>query len=113
MFGGPHPNEPVGCMAIEFLTRRLCEDEALRTELGYTWHFIKSIDADGMRLNEGWFKGPFTPTQYAWHFFRPAPFDQVEWTFPLDYKTLHFDTPMPETEARALLQRETPITRAG
>lgn len=113
MFGGPHPNEPVGCMAIEFLMRRLCEDEALRTELGYTWHFIKSIDSDGMRLNEGWFKGPFTPTQYAWHFFRPAPFDQVEWTFPLDYKTLHFDTPMPETEARALLQRETPITRAG
>ncbi|MFM7784888.1 MAG: hypothetical protein ACKPE6_09645 [Gammaproteobacteria bacterium] len=100
-------------MAIEFLMRRLCEDEALRTELGYTWHFIKSIDSDGMRLNEGWFKGPFTPTQYAWHFFRPAPFDQVEWTFPLDYKTLHFDTPMPETEARALLQRETPITRAG
>jgi len=33
----------------------------LREELGYTWHFIKSIDADGMRLNEGWFKGPFTP----------------------------------------------------
>jgi hypothetical protein len=99
VFGGPHPNEPIGCMTIEFLTRRLCEDDALRDELGYTWHFIKSIDSDGMRLNEGWFKGPFTPTQYARHFFRPAPFDQVEWTFPLDYKTLHFNSPLPETEA--------------
>lgn len=99
VFGGPHPNEPIGTLTVEFLTRRLCEDAALREELGYTWHFIKSIDSDGMRLNEGWFKGPFTPTNYARHFFRPAMFDQVEWTFPIEYKTLRFDQPMPETEA--------------
>ena len=73
VFGGPHPNEPIGTMTIEYLSRRLCEDGALREELGYTWHFIKSIDSDGMRLNEGWFAGPFTPTNYARHFFRPAP----------------------------------------
>ncbi len=99
VFGGPHPNEPIGCMTVEFFTRRLCEDAALREELGYTWHFIKSIDSDGMRLNEGWFKGPFTPTNYARHFFRPAAFDQVEWTFPIEYKTLKFDAALPETEA--------------
>ena len=99
VFGGPHPNEPIGTMTIEYLTRRLCEDAGLRDELGFTWHFIKCIDSDGMRLNEGWFKGPFTPTHYARHFFRPAPFDQVEWTFPIDYKTLHFDRPLPETQA--------------
>ncbi len=99
VFGGPHPNEPIGCMTIEFLTRRLCEDTALRNELGYTWHFIKSIDSDGMRLNEGWFKGPFTPTNYARHFFRPAQFDQVEWAFPIEYKTLKFDQTLPETQA--------------
>jgi hypothetical protein len=99
VFGGPHPNEPIGTMTIEFLTRRLCEDKTLRDELGYTWHFIKCIDADGMRLNEGWFKGPFTPTNYARHFFRPASFDQVEWTFPVEYKQLKFDAPLPETQA--------------
>ncbi len=99
VFGGPHPNEPIGTMTIEFLSRRLCEDAALRQELGYTWHFIKSIDADGMRLNEGWFKGPFTPRNYARHFFRPAPFDQVEWTFPVNYKNLKFDQTLPETRA--------------
>jgi hypothetical protein len=98
VFGGPHPNEPIGCMMTEYLTRRLCEDETLRSELGYTWHFIKSIDSDGMRLNEGWFKGPFTPTNYARHFFRPAAFDQIEWTFPIEYKTLKFDQPLPETK---------------
>jgi hypothetical protein len=98
VFGGPHPNEPIGTMTIEYLTRRLCEDAALREELGFTWHFIKCIDSDGMRLNEGWFKGPYTPTNYARNFFRPAPYDQVEWTFPVDYKTLHFNSPLPETQ---------------
>lgn len=98
VFGGPHPNEPIGTLTIEYLSRRLCADAALREELGYTWHFIKSIDSDGMRLNEGWFAGPFTPTNYARHFFRPAPFDQIEWTFPIDYKDLHFHATLPETE---------------
>ena len=99
VFGGPHPNEPIGCMTIEYLSQRLCEDEALRRELDYTWHFIKSIDADGMRLNEGWFKGPFSPTNYARHFYRPARDEQVEWTFPIEYKTLKFNQPLPETTA--------------
>jgi hypothetical protein len=99
VFGGPHPNEPIGTMAIEYLSRKLCEDAQLRDELGYTWHFIKTIDADGMRLNEGWFKGPFTPTNYARHYYRPEPAAQVEWTFPIDYKNLHFHAPLPETEA--------------
>ena len=99
VFGGPHPNEPIGCMTVEYLSRKLCEDDALRAELGYTWHFIKSIDSDGMRLNEGWFKGPFTPGNYARHYYRPEPAAQVEWTFPVDYKNLHFHSPLPETEA--------------
>src|ERR1700712_3500534 len=83
VFGGPHPNEPIGTLTIEYLSRKLCEDASLRQELGYTWHFIKSIDSDGMRLNEGWFKGPFTPTNYARHYYRPEPTAQVEWTFPV------------------------------
>ncbi len=99
VFGGPHPNEPIGCMTIEYLSQRLCADAALRAELGYTWHFIKSIDADGMRLNEGWFAGPFTPSNYARHFYRPAAYEQVEWTFPINYKNLRFDAPLPETKA--------------
>lgn len=99
VFGGPHPNEPIGCMTLEYLSQRLCEDESLRDELGYTWRFIKSIDADGMRLNEGWFKGPFTPSNYARHFYRPAAFEQVEWTFPIEYKKLSWNAPLPETKA--------------
>ncbi len=99
LFGAPHPNEPIGCMAIEFLSRLLCEDENLRAELGYNWHFIKCIDADGTRLNEGWFRGPFHLRNYHRDFYRPRTPEQVEWTFPVSYKTLHFDEPLPETRA--------------
>lgn len=99
LFGAPHPNEPIGCMAIEFLSRLLCEDENLRAELGYNWHFIKCIDADGTRLNEGWFRGPFELRNYHRDFYRPRTPEQVEWTFPVSYKTLEFNEPLPETQA--------------
>lgn len=99
MFGCPHPNEPIGAMMLEFLSRRLCEDEALRNELDFTWYLIKCIDVDGTRLNEGWFKGPFSPANYIRDFYRPAMPQQVEWTFPITYKSYTFAQPLPETEA--------------
>ncbi len=98
MFGCPHPNEPIGAMLIHHLTRLLCTDETLRNAYDYTWHFISTVDPDGTRLNEDWFAGPFTPTNYARHFYRPAGKDQVEWTFPISYKDHYFDASLPETE---------------
>ncbi|MGN6030457.1 MAG: M14 family zinc carboxypeptidase [Thermomicrobiales bacterium] len=99
LVGCPHPNEPIGAMMLHHLGRLLCEDAALRESLGYTWHMIPAIDVDGTRLNEGWFAGPYTPKNYARHFYRPAPNQQVEWTFPNSYKTNYFDQTMPETKA--------------
>ena len=52
-----------------------------------------------MRLNEGWFRGPLTRTNFGRHFYRPAPSEQVEWTFPVAYKDLYFDRSLPETQA--------------
>jgi hypothetical protein len=95
----PHPNEPIGAMLVVHLTRLLCEDADLRAALDYTWHFIPTVDPDGSRLNEGWFAGPFTRSQYARHFFRPASNQQVEWTFPFAYKRAFFDAILPETLA--------------
>jgi hypothetical protein len=97
--GAPHPNEPIGCMTIEFLVRLLCEHQALRDELGYTWHFIKAVDPDGVRLNEGWLKGPYTTANYTRHFFRPALADQAEYSFPVRADSLWFDHTTPETTA--------------
>lgn len=98
-FGGPHPNEPIGCLSIEFLTRYLCQNPALREELGYQWHFIRCLDIDGMRLNEGWFRGPFMPLDYYSSMFRPLMNEQPEMLFPIEYKTFKFDRPFPETIA--------------
>jgi len=99
IFAFPHPNEPIGGMTVNELSRLLCMDAALRAELGFTWHLIPCVDPDGTRLNEGWFPGPYTRRHYARHFFRPASNEQVEWTFPLAYKGVWFDRTLPETEA--------------
>lgn len=98
LFGFPHPNEPIGSMTLEYLSQRLVEDENL-SKLDFTWYIIKAIDIDGARLNEGWFKGPFTPLNYALNYYRPPSYQQVEWTFPIKYKTLIWKKPLPETKA--------------
>jgi hypothetical protein len=99
MFACPHPNEPIGTMTIEYFSRILAEDDEFLQETDCTWYLIKCVDPDGTALNEGWFKGPFTLRNYAEHYYRPAMDQQVEWTFPVDYKQLHFHEPIPETQA--------------
>ncbi|SHF79738.1 Zinc carboxypeptidase [Jatrophihabitans endophyticus] len=97
--GGVHPNEPIGGPTALHLARVLVEDAELRTSLGYTWHIIGCVDPDGMRLNEGWFCGTLDRAEYGRRFYRPASDEQVEWTFPLEYKELYFDRVIPETLA--------------
>jgi len=99
LVGVPHPNEPIGTLTIEFLCRLLCEDADVRARLDATIHAIKVADPDGFVLNEGWFKGGFSPLRYALHYYRPPHREQVEWSFPVEYKTLRFTTPAPETAA--------------
>lgn len=99
LYGCPHPNEPIGAMMLEAFSRILAEDAQLRKELDYTFYLIKSWDVDGTKLNEGWFKGPYNIYNYIRHFFRPAPTQQVDWTFPIDHKNLHFHDSIPETKA--------------
>ncbi len=97
--GTPHPNEPIGTLTLEFLSRRLCEDDDLREELDYTFLIVKCADPDGTLLNEGWFKQAFSPLTYALNYYRPPAREQVEWSFPVHYKTLHFTESCPETRA--------------
>lgn len=99
MFGCPHPNEPIGTMMLEYFTEQLAKDEALQKELDYTWYIVKVWDIDGLKLNEKWLKGPYTLYNYSRNFFRPAGHQQVDWTFPIDYKELHFHDTIPESEA--------------
>ncbi|WP_219470178.1 M14 family zinc carboxypeptidase [Nonomuraea rhizosphaerae] len=96
---GPHPNEPIGGLTVTHLATRLCENPEMLAASGYTWHLVGCLDPDGTRLNEGWFAGPFTRSHYGRHFYRPAADEQVEWTFPFEYKRAYFDRVIPETLA--------------
>jgi len=99
LFGTPHPNEPVGSMMLDYLSRRLAKEDEPLGSLDFTWYLVKCADPDGTRLNEGWLKGPFTLINYIKNFYRPPHFQQVEWSFPIDYKTVRFDSLLPETKA--------------
>ncbi len=96
--GAPHPNEPIGILTLEFLSRLLCERADVREQLDCTFLMVKASDPDGLALNEGWFKGAFSPLKYALNYYRPPQDEQVEWGFPIHYKTLHFATPPAETQ---------------
>lgn len=98
-FGCPHPNEPIGTMLLEHLSQALAESADLRQDLDYTFYIVKAWDADGLVRNEGWLKGPYTIRQYSRYFFRPAGRVQVDWTFPINYKEIHFHDTLPETKA--------------
>ncbi|MEZ0394132.1 MAG: hypothetical protein ABWK00_03700 [Desulfurococcaceae archaeon] len=98
-FGFPHPNEPVGSMTLEVLSWALARRRDLLRSLGITWVIVKVADVYGARLNEGWFKGPFDVLKYAKNYYRPPGYKQVEWSFPIKYKDLSFDSPTPETRA--------------
>lgn len=97
--GGLHANEAVGGLTIEFLIDQLVTHQELREGLDYTWHFIRTIDPDGMRLNEPWFKGSRTPAAYFRDFFRPALHRQAEYTFPLQVDSVNFQSSPPENLA--------------
>lgn len=98
-YGCPHPNEPIGAMMLEYFSWYLAENREFREAMDYTWYIVKCSDPDGAMLNEGWFNGPFTISNYARNFFRPPSQLQVDWTFPIKYKGLDFNEPIPETRA--------------
>ncbi|ANF58641.1 hypothetical protein A5892_15155 [Halotalea alkalilenta] len=106
--GGPHPNEPAGGATAVHLARQLAKDGELRKRLGYRWHFIGSIDPDGLALNDGWLRSPRTLENYLNSFFRPAFIDQPEYTFPLETGDYSFKNSTPENLA---WQRALELTR--
>ena len=102
----PHPNEPVGSLTLEALSWILARDRDILRATRATWILVKVADVYGALLNEGWFKGPFTLEKYLLNYYRPPPYRQVEWTFPIEYKTLKWDKPTPETRALMKLIEE-------
>lgn len=110
LFGFPHPNEPIGSMMLHYLTQELAANKDLRKYFDFTWHIIICAEPDKAKLNEGWFKGELTLTKYARHYYRPPSHQQVEWTFPIDYKKYSFDKPLLEAQALMEIIDNNPIS---
>ncbi len=108
LYGFPHPNEPVGSVMLDYLSWKLAENKELRDIFDFTWYIVKAADVDGAKLNEGWFKKPYSFRQYVYNYYRPAGNEQVEWSFPIEYKTLKFDKPTPETQALMNIIQQAP-----
>ncbi|RXZ70440.1 M14 family zinc carboxypeptidase [Agromyces albus] len=97
--GGVHPNEPIGALTALHLAQALADRDPFLEALDARWHIVPCIDPDGARLNEAWFSEPGDRRHYGRHFYRPAPTQQVEWSFPTDYKRAYFDEVTSESQA--------------
>ena len=93
----PHPEEPVGTLALEYLLPLLAD--GLAAELGFNFSVIKAGDPDATLLNEPWFDEPYDLTGFLLRVYRPPLHDQFEWTFPVSYKRYAFTRPLPEAAA--------------
>jgi hypothetical protein len=97
LVGLPHPEEPVGTLALEYLLPLLAD--GLAAELGFGFSVVKAADPDAALLNEPWFAEPYDLAGFLLRVYRPPLHDQFEWTFPVAYKRYEFTRPLPEAAA--------------
>lgn len=97
--GSPHPNEPIGGLTIATLLAMLRSKHPAVAQLPVRWHFVPSIEPDGLGFNGSWLNTPHDYRAYCRGFYRPAFRHQAEYAFPLKTSRYHFDQPTPETRA--------------
>jgi hypothetical protein len=95
--GFPNCEEPIGGVLLEYLTRKLAEDERVRKEIDYTWYLIPCSDPDGARLCEGFQKGEQTIQNFSLNYYRTPVHLTPEWCFPFRFGPLNLNNPTPET----------------
>lgn len=99
VWGFPHPNEPIGSLTVDWLINYWGTHPEELEKSGYQWILMYTADPDGTRLNEGWFKGPFTLENYFKGFFRQQANKMIDWNFPITYEDAQWTKPIPETQA--------------
>lgn len=97
--GTPHPNEPIGGRTIQVMLDMLMGQSPALAALPFNWHFIPTIEPDGLAANEGWLATPHDARAYFRGFYRPAFRHQAEYSFPLRTRRYRFDASTPETLA--------------
>jgi hypothetical protein len=109
IYGFPNPEEPVGGLLIDYFSQKLAESVSLLRELDYTWYFVKCIDPDGAKLNEGFLKGPLTPYNFAMNYYRTPEQLAGEENFPYRFGDIDFNNPVPETKALMKIMDQTSL----
>ena len=107
LVGLPHPEEPVGTLALEYLLPLLAD--GLAAELGFGFSVVKCGDPDATLLNEAWFAQPYDLAGFLLRVYRPPLHDQFEWTFPFSYKRYAFTRALPEAAAVAQVIGRRPL----
>jgi len=92
----PHCKEPICSLTVYSLMHQLRAGHPGLCGADVEWNIIPCIDPDGAVLNEGWTQHPVTMKSYMENFYvQPLP-DQVDGSFPIDHKRLHWDRPSHE-----------------
>lgn len=92
----PHCKEPIGGLTVFSLLRLLQQGNPSLLGADVEWHVVPCIDPDGAILNEGWSQQPLSLETYMKNFYVQAPRDQVDTSFPLEYKKLTWQDPSKE-----------------
>ena len=89
LVGLPHPEEPVGTLALEY-GLPLLADGLVASRFNFS--VIKAGDPDATLLNEPWFDDPYDLTGFLLRVYRPPLHDQVRVDVPDELQTLRLHT---------------------
>lgn len=101
-----HCMEPAGGLSAASLLTLLANGQRELLEADVEWHVVPCIDPDGALLNEGWTQHPFTLGNYMRNYYVQSWLDQVDCSFPIQYKKLSFDRPTVEASVLLEVMRE-------
>jgi hypothetical protein len=108
-FGGPHCMEPIGGLTVASLLAVLEKGNRSLLDADVEWHFVPCIDPDGALLNEGWTQQSFSLENFMRYYFQQTLSEQVDGSFPVNYKKMIWSRPSQEaTVARDLIDKIRP-----
>lgn len=94
--GFPHPNEPIAQIIMPEVIHVAEGVESVDNK--GKWLLVLCWDIDGALENEKWWSQELLLSNMTKHWYKPAPGQQVEWTFPLQTEYYSFDQPLVETK---------------
>ncbi len=95
IYGLPHSDEPIGTMTVDALGELISNNRELGKD--FTFFLIPCIDPDGLYLNRGWLKEPFSHKKFFLNRYHRPDKEDIDWSFPINTKHYSYSTTMNET----------------